>query len=435
MKDVRQTPALTIWRGLGQTLGRVVVPVLLRVRRRKGKEDPARFREKMARRMQARPKGPIIWFHAASVGESKSVLPLIRLVLDRRPDCHVLITTGTLTSARMLEKELPPRAIHQFAPLDVVAYVRRFLRHWKPDLVLWVESEFWPTTLSEIRMRRIPAILVNARLSEKSFRGWKRRITMAREMMRSFVMGLAPTKEVAANLNTLGLGRVKVTGNLKASAEPLACDEAEFSRLQGVIGNRPVFVAASTHEGEDDILAASVSAMAVEKPDVLAIIVPRHPDRGARMREHYAATAPTALRSAGEAIVAGTRFYVADTMAELGLFYRLAQAVFVGGSLIAHGGQNPLEPAMLSRAVAYGPHMTNFKAECAALAAAGAGRVVNDADALSHFALGQFSDPASARAKGEAARVAALKESDALSRTLSFLSAFLRQVGHQHARP
>lgn len=434
MRDVPQTYRLSIWRGLGQTLGRVIAPVLLRVRRRKGKEDPLRFREKMARRMQARPKGPIIWFHAASVGESKSVLPLIRAVLDRRPDAHVLITTGTLTSARMLEKELPPRAIHQFAPLDVVPYVRRFLRHWKPDLVLWVESEFWPTTLSEIRMRRIPAILVNARLSEKSFRGWKRRISMSREMMRSFVMGLAPTKEVAANLNILGLGRVKVTGNLKASAEPLACDGDTLARLQGVVGERPVFVAASTHEGEDAILADAVAAMAAERAEVLAIIVPRHPDRGARLRELYAARGPTALRSAGEAIAPETRFYIADTMGELGLFYRLAGAVFVGGSLIAHGGQNPLEPALLSRGVAYGPHMTNFTAECAALSSAGAGLVVDDAAALSRYALAQFADPAEARERGEAARSAALKEADALSRTLSFLAAFLRQVGH-HARP
>lgn len=434
MRDVPQTYRLSIWRGLGQTLGRIVAPVLLRVRRRRGKEDPLRFREKMARRMLARPTGPIIWFHAASVGESRSVLPLIRAVLERRPDAHVLITTGTLTSARMLEKELPPRAIHQFAPLDVVPYVRRFLRHWKPDLVLWVESEFWPTTLSEIRMRRIPAILVNARLSEKSFRGWKRRISMSREMMRSFVMGLAPTREIAANLNILGLARVKVTGNLKASAEPLAADAAELSRLQGVIGGRPVFVAASTHEGEDDILAATIASMAAEKPDVLAIIVPRHPDRGPRMREHYAARGQTALRSQGEAIAADTRFYIADTMGELGLFYRLAGAVFVGGSLIAHGGQNPLEPALLSRAVAYGPHMTNFTAECAALAAAGAGTAVTDAEALAAYALAQFADAASARERGEAARAAASKEADALSRTLSFLAAFLRQVGH-HARP
>ncbi len=425
------TFSLKLWRGFGWTFGRVLAPILLRRRRARGKEDPLRFREKMARGMRARPKGPLIWVHAASVGESKSVLPLIEATLARRPDAHLLITTGTLTSARMLEKDLPPRAIHQFAPLDVPPYVHRFLKHWKPDLVLWVESEFWPTALSAIAARRIPAILINARLSDRSFRRLRRLRSLSHEMMRSFVLGLAPTKEMAERLQAIGLNRVKIVGNLKGAADALAHDEGALQQLRDAIGTRPVFVAASTHEGEDAILADAVTAMVERHKDVLAIIVPRHPERGAKLRGLYGASGVgVALRSAGDAIDADTRFYIADTMGELGLFYRLAGAVFMGGSLIAHGGQNPLEPARLGLGVAHGPHVFNFREAYGALSAVGAATLTQDTASLAAYASARFDDPEAARLSGEAAREAASADREALNRTLAFLAAFLRQLGH-----
>lgn len=350
---------------------------------RHGKEDHARLRERYGEASEPRPDGALVWIHAASVGESLSMLPLIARLRRDRPDLALLVTTGTVTSARLMRKRLPEGAIHQYAPLDRRAWIARFLDHWRPEAVLWVESELWPNALGEIRARGVPFVLVNARVSPRSFRGWQRMPAVARRLLASFDLCIAQSDEDAERLRALGAGRVVCRGNLKYAAAPLPADEAELARLARAIGDRPIWLAASTHAGEETI-AAEVHARLRERfPNLLTLIVPRHPGRGAEIAAELGRTGRSvARRGAAEALLRDTEFYVADTMGELGLFFRLARIVYVGGSLVPHGGQNPLEPAKLGCALIHGPHMFNFRTIAAELAAAGAAIMVHDAAEL-----------------------------------------------------
>lgn len=350
---------------------------------RHGKEDQARLGERFGKASELRPNGTLIWIHAASVGESLSMLPLIERLRRDRPDLVLLMTTGTVTSARLMKKRLPPGALHQYVPLDRRAWVRRFLDHWRPDAVLWVESELWPNALAEIRARDVPFVLVNARMSPRSFRGWQRIPGIARTLLASFDLCLAQSDEDAGRLTALGAERVACRGNLKYAAAPLPADEIEVARLARVIGQRPLWLAASTHPGEESIAAEAHALLRKRYPDILTLIVPRHPARGQEIATALARSGRSvARRGSAEALTRDTEFYVADTMGELGLFFRLAPIVYVGGSLVPHGGQNPLEPAKLRCALIYGPHMFNFCAVVDELAAAEAAVTVNDAAGL-----------------------------------------------------
>lgn len=408
-----------------------VLPLLLRRRLKRGKEHATRWREKMGHAGRARPHGPLVWIHAASVGESLSVLPLIEVALARRPDANILVTTGTVTSAQLLEQRLPARAFHQFAPLDAPRIIRRFLSYWKPDLVLWVESELWPNTLRALEARSIATVLINARLSDRSFARWQRWPRMTRVMLRTFSLGLAPTRDMATRLTALGMRRVKVVGNLKGAADVLAHDESALASLRAEIGARPVFVAASTHEGEDAMIAAAIATARITHEDLLSIVVPRHPERGEAVAQHFqSAGLGVAQRSKGEAITDSCAVYVADTIGELGLFYRVSDVVFMGGSHVSHGGQNPFEAARLERAVAHGPHVFNFREAYGALHDAGAAVEAADAGGLADYIIAQIRDRDLAQRMGEAAAAAANTDRDALNRSMAYLVPFLKRLGH-----
>jgi 3-deoxy-D-manno-octulosonic-acid transferase len=362
------TPALSLW------LGR---------RARRGKEDSARKHERFGHAGIARPTGTLVWLHAASVGETQSVLTLVRALLHAHPTLHLLITTGTVTSAALVAQQNLPRVIHQFVPVDTYPAVRRFLRHWQPDLALWVESEFWPQLVWQAQARRIPMLLLNARISAKTYANWQRWPNTIRSILRGFTTVYAGATEYATRLRDLGAVDVRDVGNLKYDAAPLAVDAALMDELATVCAGRPVFVAASTHANEEQILAEVHGLVAQQFPALLTIIVPRHATRGnAIAADLRARGVALAQRSAREAITPTTAIYLADTMGELGSFYRLADVVFIGGSLIAHGGQNPLEAARLSNALITGTHTHNFSAIIARLVAADAIRVVSDKAAL-----------------------------------------------------
>ncbi|MBL8645400.1 MAG: 3-deoxy-D-manno-octulosonic acid transferase [Rhodospirillaceae bacterium] len=297
------------------------MPVLLRQRIARGKEDQDRWRERFGETATPRPAGPLIWCHAASVGETSSVLPLITALADK--GFTVLLTTGTVTSARMTQGRLPLRALHQYAPHDHAAWVARFLDHWRPGLALRVDSEIWPNTITLLRQRGVPIVQVNARMSEKAFDGWSIFPSLMTEVFAAFDLVCAQSDTDRAHFEKLGARKAVTSGNLKLAQPPLPCDAGALQESQTQAGNRPTWTAASIHPGEDIIVGRAHLAVKAQRPGALLYVVPRHAERGSEMTATLRGLGlKVAQRSAGDAITANTDVYMADTMGELGLFYR-----------------------------------------------------------------------------------------------------------------
>jgi 3-deoxy-D-manno-octulosonic-acid transferase len=336
---------------------------LLERRRAEGKEDAGRLAERMGEAGLARPEGRLVWFHAASVGEAASLLEMLRRLTQARPGVHCLVTTGTVTSAQFLADRLPEGCLHQYAPMDVVPWVRRFLDHWRPDLAVWTESELWPATLTETRARGVPMLLINARISTRSFRRWRMTPRLAAALLSRFDRILAQDELAGEQLTALGAdpGRLSVEGTLKEGAAPLPYDEAERVRIARALSGRPVWLAASTHPGEEEMALAAHARARRALPMLALILAPRHPARGDALAEMMRGRGLTvAQRSKGEPVGPDTDVYLADTLGEMGLWYRIASVSFVGGSLVEVGGHNPFEPALLGSAILFGPHVRNF---------------------------------------------------------------------------
>ncbi len=339
----------------------LVIQRYVEKRKQKGKEDIARFNERIGRPKLPRPEGKLFWLHGASVGESISMLPLINKILETYPDSHVMVTTGTVTSADVMQKRLPERAFHQFIPIDNPIFTTRFVKHWHPDVALWFESEFWPAVLSSIKRKNIPLILINGRISNKTFKRWQQFDFICKELLGCFNLCLGQSEEDAYRLKVLGAKETLCLGNIKYAGLPLPIDEEAKKVILKQIGNRKFWLASSTHEDEE-VRIAKVHKRLMEKfPDLLTIIAPRHPNRGEEIaNEIQKLDLNTALRSKGEKITSETNIYIADTIGEMGLWYDIANIVFIGGSLIPHGGQNFIEPSRVRDAVIVGPHMHNF---------------------------------------------------------------------------
>lgn len=358
---------------------------ILEKRLKEGKESPERVEERKGFPSKDRPEGHLIWLHAASVGESLSLLEVIRRLGIHDPDLHFLMTTGTRTSAEILAARLPDRCVHQFVPLDARVFVRRFLEHWKPDLAVWTESEFWPALIVETHAAGIPMILINGRMSERSQKNWRWLGGAAGALLDRFAGMQVQDDMTARAFGQFGvpLKKLTVTGTLKEGTPPPTCDEAARQAMTEEIGGRPVWLAASTHPGEEDIVLDAQIRAASTAHALLLILVPRHPERGAEVAEMAVARGlRVARRSSGSALTRDTQVYVADTLGEMGLWYRLAPVSFVGGSLVQVGGHNPFEPAALGSAIIYGPHVQNFRDVYARLAAAEAAVNVTDAAEL-----------------------------------------------------
>ncbi len=416
---------LALYKGL-TFAGGPLIALYLAGRRRRGREDTGRFRERLGIPGRARPEGPLVWLHAASVGETLSVLPLIERLDRDRPDLGLLMTTGTVTSAHIAAGRLPERAIHQYVPVDRGSYVRRFLDHWRPDATLWIESEFWPNLLSATQARAVPLALVNGRVSDRSYARWQRWPGLIRTLLGGFALSLGQTERDAERLRKLGARNAKCVGNLKSAAPPLPADEAALADLRAALGSRPRWLAASTHAGEEEIAGEVHKGLAGRFPGLVTLVVPRHPYRGAAIAAALRGRGlGVAQRSADEAIGPETDVYVADTLGELGIFYRLAGVVFVGGSLVPHGGQNPLEPARLDSALLFGPHMMNFREMTEALLAAGAAQTVADGEALTDEAGRLIGDDEARRAAAEATERVAAHRAGALERVLAAIAPHL----------
>lgn len=417
--------SLTAYRALTR-LAVPLVPLMLAWRARRGKEEPARRLERCGQASVPRPSGFLAWFHAASVGEANAVLPVIDAIAAEHPEIRLLLTTGTVTSAKLARARLPQGAVHQYVPLDNQGYVQAFLAHWRPDLAVLVESEIWPNLVLETKAQGIPLVLVNGRISLASFRRWRRRPGLSRPLFSAFSLVLAQNERLAQRFTALGAPRALSVGNLKADAPPPPTDLAGHKRLAAALSGRNVWLAASTHPGEDDMAAVAHLSMKKTRPDLLTIIVPRHPERGPLIAKLLTgANLSVALRSAGKLPDADTDIYIADTIGELGLFYNLVPVAFIGGSLVPHGGQNPVEAIKLGAAVLTGPHWRNFADAYDELLRAGGCVQVGDAASLAEAALALLEDNQArlammARAEGTIARMGG-----ALPRTIAELERFL----------
>lgn len=409
-----------------------LTPLFLARRLRQGKEHGLRVSERRGVGAIERPPGPLVWLHGASVGELISVLPLIERIHAR--DVNLLVTSGTVTSSGLAEQRLPRGVIHQFVPIDVPFFVRRFLDHWQPDLALFVESELWPNIMIETSRRAIPMILINGRLSENSFRRWRYLPAAIGALLHRLDLCLARTPADAERLSELGAPHVITTGDLKLDGPAPPADRNKLAALQHAIGNRPVIAAASTHAGEETVMIEAHQRLRASFAHLLTLIVPRHPERGPGIAEAArAAGLNTRQRSRNELPDAATDIYVVDTVGELGLIYRLAPVVFVGGSLIKHGGQNPIEPAKLGAAILHGPHVSNFAEIYAALDRAHGAELIVDPSKLA-AALGAMIAQPEARARvAEAARTTIAALGGALERTLQSLDPYLMQLRLQRA--
>ena len=419
--DLGGALALGCWRGAAR-LAAPALGLLLARRARAGREIAARLGERRGIHPAIRPEGRLIWVHAASVGETMSVLPVLHALAARAPLVALLLTTGTVTSAQLAAERLPPGALHQFVPLDVPRWVQRFLDHWRPDVGCFVESELWPALLSAAVERGIPLALLNARVSASSFRNWRRAPGFARRLLGGFGLIWARSAADAARIAALAGREIPSPGDLKFAAPALPGDFADLRALVTQFAGRPTWVAASLHAGEDAAVVHAHEFLSARHPGLITVLVPRHPDRGAAIAAAYA----VARRSAGEPVPSGG-LYLADTLGELGLFYRLAACVFMGGSLVARGGQNPLEPARLGRPVAIGPHHENFAEACAALRAAGGLTDVAGAASLAAWADCMLGDPAARALAGQAAQAAADRWADLPDRSAAALLELMRR--------
>ncbi|MGQ0671297.1 MAG: glycosyltransferase N-terminal domain-containing protein [Hyphomicrobium sp.] len=344
------------------TLLRPAAPLLLKMRERSGKEDAARRNERFGKASAARKPGPLVWVHAASVGEANAVLPLVEKLGETRSDLSFLLTTGTVTSAGIVARRLNGNGVHQYVPIDARDCVNAFLDHWRPDLAVFTESEIWPNLVLETADRGVPLVLVNARMSNKSYGRWRRRPTASQPIFNRFSLVVAQNEKLARRFGELGARNVIFAGNLKIDAPPPAVDAAESARLKQAVAGRPIVVAASTHPGEEEMVAGAHRRIAADVDGLLTVIAPRHPERGPAVAELLKGLGfRIAQRSLGEVPSVATEVYIADTIGELGMLYALAPVAFIGGSLADRGGQNPIEAVRLGAAVITGPHTANFR--------------------------------------------------------------------------
>ncbi len=400
-----------------------LAPVLLRRRILRGKEHRERSDERLGFASLPRPPGELVWVHGASVGECVAALPLIDVLLARE-GCNVIVTSGTVTSAKIMSERLPARAIHQFVPIDTPAATARFLGHWKPQVGLFVDSDIWPNLVLGAKQRGVRLALVNARMSQRSFASWRWVPHTAGALLSAFETCLAQDEEIAARFRALGGHDVRVVGSMKADAPVLPATAQKLEALRQTIGSRTVFLAAQTHSGEEETILPAHDVLRREFPDLLTIIVPRHPQRGKDIAM-LCGTRSSRLRSSGQDIARDTAVYIADTMGELGLFYRLVPFVFVGGSLIHHGGQNPLEPAKLGCAVLAGPHTFNFATAYEEIFRAQGTGLVRTAGEIAELARTLLADAAKARALGEMASAGAQNLSGAVAKTVAVVEKLL----------
>jgi 3-deoxy-D-manno-octulosonic-acid transferase len=394
MANSMDNPPREIWADVKGAEGRAVLGLylaataalsplgapLLRRRLARGKEDPGRWREKLAQGMAARPPGPVVWLHAVGVGEVMALRGLIGALAPRMPEATFLVTSSALASAQVFAAQRPARTIHQFLPLDLPGPVARFLSHWRPCLSVWAEQDLWPRLVVRAAAAGVPLALVNARMGARAFASRARVRGLYAALLGRFGLIDAQDAATAAHLAALGARGVTVSGPLKAAAPPLGCDPGELARLRAALAGRRVWAAVSTHAGDEAVAFAAQARLMQGDPGAVLIVAPRVPARAAEVAAAArGAGLPVSLRSAGQA--PGPGVYLADTFGEAGLWYRLAPAALVGGGF-GIGGHNPWEAAALGAAVLHGPGVENFSSDYSMFRAEAAAVAVADAASL-----------------------------------------------------
>ncbi|SCD25205.1 lipid IV(A) 3-deoxy-D-manno-octulosonic acid transferase [Brucella inopinata] len=400
----------------------------------RGKEDRSRRSERYGKSAIVRPQGPVIWAHAASVGETIALVPLVERIVAT--GIHVVMTTGTVTSAKVVADQLGSRVIHQYAPLDLQPAVDHFLDHWKPDLVIGCESEVWPATVLSLGSRHIPHVLVNGRMSDRSFAAWQKRPALAEALFENFAHVVAQSELDGERFRALGARPVSVSGNLKVDTPPPPSDPQALSLMQRQIAGRRTWAAISTHDGEEEIAAEVHQMLKMRYPRLITIIVPRHPDRAPAVEAMLAAKGlKVARRSTGQPIEADTDVLLGDTIGEMGLYLQLTEIAFIGNSLIKEGGHNPLEPAMMGTAVLTGRNVQNFRESFQRLIKNGGARIVKDRNMLAGAINFLFNNPQHLRAMINAGVTTVRDMRGALDRTLAALEPFIQPLVLQAQLP
>jgi 3-deoxy-D-manno-octulosonic-acid transferase len=419
----QQPILISIYRSLARALT-PLFHVLFWLRCRSGKEIPGRKNERFGRGGATRPDGKLIWIHAASVGETMSVLPLIEAL--SRDGKKVLLTTVTVTAAELAQSRLPEGSIHQFVPFDAPGPVARFLDHWNPDLVMVVESEVWPCLFVEMRARSTPFVLLNGRLSDSSHKSWSRLPRVSGYIFNCLDLVLAQSTADAARFRKLGCLRVETPGNLKFDAEEPMADTADLVALKEQIGARHVWLAALTHPGEEEITLQAFTLLQQEFPDLLLVLVPRHPARADEIRDLVEQQGLSiSLRSDSGFIDGHTQVYLGDTLGEMGLYYRLAPVTFLGGSFNDAGGHNPVEAALVGSALVTGPNVSNARAVYKDVWIAGASVRVREPENLAAAVGKLLGAPEEALRQSHEARALVEAGRGALQNTLTLLTPYL----------
>ena len=425
MSSLRARLALSAYRFGGIAVYPLIGPYLA-VRAAKGKEDSARKLERSGYASANRPQGPLIWFHAASVGETSAVIPLIREI--RRRDIHVILTTGTITSAKVAHERLGDEVIHQYVPLDLRPAIRRFLDYWQPDCAIFAESEIWPTTVTELGRRRIPQILVNARISDRSYARWSKHPSLAEALFENLALVVAQSDLDAERFRDLGALQVFKSGNLKVDTDAPSYDAPTLAGYMKQIGDRKTWAAVSTFEGEEGA-AASVHTMLKEHNGQLTILVPRHPERCDAIEAMLVEQGlKVARRTRNDILSSDVDVFLGDTIGEMGLYLRLTEVAFMGKSLFNEGGQNPLEPAMLGCAILTGGHVQNFRDAYQVLARRGSARMVRDTEMLARGVHYLLTNDAARRGMIDAGFVAVHEMRGALAATVKGLEPYINPL-------
>ncbi|MDD9909441.1 MAG: lipid IV(A) 3-deoxy-D-manno-octulosonic acid transferase [Ahrensia sp.] len=423
MSDIWARAALRLYRGFG-TVAYPFTGLFLRSRARRGKEDRARRAERYGYAAHERPSGPMVWMHAASVGESLAVLPLIERIDSF--GINLVLTTGTVTSATIAEERLPKSVIHQYVPMDMKKAVRRFLDHWRPDLAIFAESELWPTTVQELSDRNVPQILVNARMSDRSNRRWSKRKQLASAIFGRLSHVIAQSEVDGERFRSLGAPWVTVAGNLKIDVGVPDGNPMHTDALKAMIQDRPTWIAVSTHAGEEEAVAQVHEMLKAHEPDLLTILVPRHPDRSDEISDMLTRRGLKVItRSSREPIEPQTDIFLGNTIGEMGIYLRLSQIAFMGKSLRAEGGQNPVEPAMTRSAVLSGRYVQNFRDIYQALIESGGARLVQDEAMLAGHVLHLLRNKVDRDAMIDAAHETVSAMTGALDRSIETLDPYI----------
>ncbi len=412
---------------------RLVFPLIwlrLWLRGRKAPEYRLRWRERLGFSTQPSPAQKPLWIHAVSVGETLAAQPLVQAIRTAYPDLPLLITTMTPTGSERVRAIWGDAVSHVYAPYDYPRAVARFLRHWQPRALVVMETELWPNTLAAARRAELPVMLANARLSERSARGYAKAGALTREMLMNLSVVAAQDQATALRFCALGapVARVQVTGSLKfditISAEQTAL--ADAWREQPALRDRPIWVAASTHQGEDDFMLAAHALLRQQLPDALLILVPRHPERFQRVAEQVGLAGLSCVRRSEQTpVLPTTAVWLGDSMGELMSWLALADAAFVGGSLVPRGGHNALEPLALGVPTLTGPHDFNFASINAELKSAGALQTIQNASELAQALHELMTNAVLAKSRRDAGLRVIAANQGAVARQLALLAPLL----------